>query len=76
MEVGVKVTVEDVMTGSRRHTTSAYLTFVAIDENGKPVKVAPVVPETEDERSRYEAAAVRREYRLALRRRAKEQQEP
>jgi acyl-CoA hydrolase len=74
MEVGVKVTVEDVMTGGKRHTTSAYLTFVAIDENGKPVRVAPVLPETDEERERYEAAAVRREYRLALRKRAKEQE--
>jgi acyl-CoA hydrolase len=64
------------MTGERRHTTSAYLTFVAIDENGKPVRVAPVVPETDEEMERYEAAAVRRQYRLALRKRAKEQEQP
>lgn len=67
MEVGVKVFVEDVMTGLRKHTTSAYLTFVAIDENGRPVKVAPVIPETDDEKRRYEEAAVRRAYRLAMR---------
>lgn len=68
MEVGVKVLVEDTMTGEVKHTTSAYLTFVAIDENGKPVPVAPVVPESEEEQRRYEEAALRREYRLALRR--------
>lgn len=67
MEVGVKVMVEDTMTGEVKHTTSAYLTFVAIDENGKPVPVAPVVPESEEEVRRYEEAALRREYRLALR---------
>ncbi|MCC6263075.1 MAG: acyl-CoA thioesterase [Bryobacterales bacterium] len=71
MEVGVRVVVEDVMTGERRHTTSAYLTFVAIDENGKPVPVAPVLPETEEEKRRYEEAGVRREYRLARRSRLK-----
>ncbi len=68
LEVGVKVLVEDVMTGEVRHTTSAYLTFVAIDENGRPVPVAPVIPETEDQRRRFEEAGNRREYRLAQRR--------
>jgi len=68
LEVGVKVLVEDVMTGEVRHTTSAYLTFVAIDENGRPVRVPPVVPETEDEIRRFEDAGSRREYRLAQRR--------
>lgn len=67
LEVGVKVLVEDVMTGEVKHTTSAYLTFVAIDEDGRPVPVAPVIPETEEERRRYEEAGSRREYRLALR---------
>jgi len=71
MEVGVRVIVEDVMTGESRHTTSAYLTFVAIDENGKPMPVAPVLPETEEEKRRYEEAGVRREYRLARRNRGK-----
>lgn len=76
MEVGVRVTVEDLITGECRHTTSAYLTFVAVDEDGKPVPVAPVIPETEEEKQRYEAAGVRREHRLAVRRRAKEQGHP
>ncbi|MDZ7638476.1 MAG: acyl-CoA thioesterase [Bryobacterales bacterium] len=72
MEVGVKVTVEDVMTGERKHTTSAYLTFVAIDENGKPVRAAPVIPETDEEQRRFDEAGARREYRLDLRRKALE----
>lgn len=76
MEVGVRVMTEDVMTGVRRHTTSAYLTFVAVDENGKPVPVAQVIPETDEEQQRYEEAGVRREYRLAGRRRVKEQPKP
>jgi acyl-CoA hydrolase len=67
MEVGVKVTTENLMTGERRHTCSAYLTFVALDENRRPTAIAPVIPETEDEKRRYQEAAERREYRLATR---------
>ena len=64
MEVGVKVFVEDLLTGDRRHTSSAYLTFVAIDAEGRPVTAPPVVPETEEEKRRYEEAGKRRTYRL------------
>ena len=70
MEVGVKVEVEDLRTGERHHTSSAYLTFVALDENGNRVEVPPVIPETEEEERRYREAGKRREYRLALRERA------
>ena len=70
MEVGVKVLVEDLMTGERRHTSSAYLTFVALDERGRPAAIPPVAPESEDELRRYREAGERREYRLALRRHA------
>jgi acyl-CoA hydrolase len=69
MEVGVKVWVEDLITGAERHVSSAYLTFVAIDANGGRVPVPPVIPETEEERRRYEEAGARREYRLSQRRR-------
>jgi acyl-CoA hydrolase len=65
MEVGVKVYVEDLRTGIRRHTSSAYLTFVAIGSNNEKVPVAPVIPETDDEKRRYESALIRREYRLS-----------
>lgn len=65
MEVGVKVYVEDLRTGVRRHTSSAYLTFVALGPNNERIPVAPVLPETEDEKRRYSAALVRREYRLS-----------
>ena len=64
MEVGVRVEAEDLQTGSRRHTNSFYLTFVAIDRNGKPIEVPRLVPETEDEIRRYEAAKARRQRRL------------
>ena len=67
MEVGVKVMVEDLMTGEKLHTCSAYLTFVALDAQGKPAAIAPVIPETGDERRRYLEAGERREYRLAMR---------
>jgi acyl-CoA hydrolase len=69
MEVGVKVWVEDLISGAERHVSSAYLTFVAVDSAGKGVSVPPVVPETEEEKRRYEEAGERREYRLSQRRR-------
>jgi acyl-CoA hydrolase len=68
MEVGVKVFSEDILTGERKHTSSAYVTFVALDEEGRPKPVPPVIPETPDERRRYQEAAQRRERRLTLRR--------
>ena len=67
MEIGVKVFAEDLMTGEIRHTTSAYLTFVALDEAGHPAEVAPVAPETGEEKRRFDGAARRREHRLAMR---------
>jgi len=67
MEIGVKVFVEDLQTGAVRHTSSAYLTFVALDASGNRVPVPPVIPETEEEKRRYEEAAQRREYRLKMR---------
>ena len=64
MEVGVRVEAEDLQTGNRRHTNSCYLTFVAIDRNGKPIEVPRLVAETDDEIRRYEAAKARRQRRL------------
>lgn len=64
MEVGVRVESEDLQTGSRRHTNSCYLTFVAIDRNGRPIEVPQLVPETVEEIRRYEAAKARRRRRL------------
>lgn len=69
MEVGVKVWVEDLIHGGQQHVSSAYLTFVAIDPEGRGVPVPPLIPETEEEKRRYEEAGARREYRLSLRRR-------
>jgi acyl-CoA hydrolase len=67
MEVGVKVFVEDLMTGQKRHTSSAYLTFVALDQDGKRLPIPQLIPESDDERRRYEEAGKRRKYRLEAR---------
>ena len=67
MEVGVRVETEDLLTGSRLHTCSAYLTFVALDSQGRPTPAPAVIPETEDEKRRYREADERRRYRLAQR---------
>jgi acyl-CoA hydrolase len=64
MEVGVRIEAEDLLTGNRRHTNSCYLTFVAIDRNGRPVEVPLLIPETPDEQRRFEAASERRRRRL------------
>jgi acyl-CoA hydrolase len=71
MEVGVKVFVEDLLTGELKHTSSAYLTFVAIEEGGCPIPAPPVVPETEEEKRRYQEAGRRRAGRLELKQRAR-----
>jgi acyl-CoA hydrolase len=63
MEVGVKVWVENYRAEENHHVSSAYLTFVAIDAAENRMAVPPVVPETEDEKRRYEDAAHRREIR-------------
>jgi acyl-CoA hydrolase len=64
MEIGVRVETENLLTGVRRHTNSCYLTFVAVDRNGRPVPVPKLKPETPEELRRYEAAKQRRERRL------------
>lgn len=69
MEVGVKVWVENYISGSRHHVSSAYLTFVAVDRHGRHIPIAPVVPETADEKRRYEDAGRRREIRYENKRR-------
>ncbi len=66
MEIGVKVLVENLRTGEIRHTSSAYLTFVAIDSEGQRLKLEQVVPETPDEIRRWEKAAERRQFRLEM----------
>jgi acyl-CoA hydrolase len=68
MEVGVEVYSENVLTGEHKHTTTAYVTFVAIDEHTKKPKVVPpLILKTAAERRRFREAAERRKTRLALR---------
>src|SRR5215831_9281125 len=67
MEVGVKVWVEDLISGEERHVSSAFLTFVSVGVDGRSLAVPPVIPETDDEKRRFDRAGVRREYRLSQR---------
>lgn len=71
MEVGVRVESENLLTGVIEHTASAYLTFVALDEKGKPREVAPLILETEEEKRRNVEARKRRESRVAEKRHEK-----
>lgn len=63
MEVGVRVEAENVFTGEIRHTASAYLTYVSLDENGKPKPLPPLIPETEEDKRRNNEAQARKQAR-------------
>lgn len=69
LELGVEVYSEQPVTGERRHTCSALLTFAALDADGKPTTIPALVLETQEERDLHAAAAARRDQRLANRRR-------
>jgi acyl-CoA hydrolase len=64
MEIGVKVFAESFWEGKRVHTNTAYLTFVSVDKEGKPVSAVPAFPESEEEKRRYKDALQRRKNRL------------
>lgn len=64
MEIGARVEAEDSYTGERIHIVSAYLTFIAIGPNDKPIKVPELLPQTEQEQQRWAEAQLRREQRL------------
>ena len=64
MEVGVRVESENPRTGEVRHTSTAYLTMVAVGDDGEPVPVPPIIVETDDERRRRREAELRRQNRL------------
>jgi acyl-CoA hydrolase len=68
LEVGVRVFVEDVSTRTRMQATRAYLTFVAVDVQGRPRPVEPLVLESEEDQRRFQAATERRGSRLRERR--------
>lgn len=65
MEVGARVTAEDVRSGDIRHVSTAYLVFVALDDEGGPRAVPPLEPEDDHERRRMSEAKIRRKHRLA-----------
>lgn len=67
MEVGVKVFSQSFKEGIKVHSNTAYLTFVAVDEAGNPVKTIQAIPETEEEKRRYDEALKRREHRVQTR---------
>lgn len=66
MEIGVGVEAENPITGERRVTNDCYLTFVAIDEDGRPIPVRPLDLTTDEERERFEAGKRRRALRRAV----------
>ena len=67
LEVGVKVFAQNFKEGTVKHTNSAYLTFVSVDSNGKPVKAVDALPETNEQKRRFNEALIRRENRLKSR---------
>ena len=74
MEIGVRAETEDLITGNIRHTASAYLTFVALDPDGRPAQVPGLILETEEEIRRNREARDRRELRLAEKKKEKAHQ--
>ncbi|MCH7567948.1 MAG: acyl-CoA thioesterase [Nanoarchaeota archaeon] len=64
MEVGVRVEAENLRSGKRRHTNSCYVTMVSVSNKGKPIKAPKVIPQTKEEKLRYEEAEKRRKERL------------
>ncbi|PQD95237.1 acyl-CoA thioesterase [Pradoshia eiseniae] len=72
MEVFVKVTAENLMTGERKIAATAFLTFVAMDESGKPTRVPKVIPETAEEKKLNETAVFRADKRKENRKQSKE----
>ncbi len=75
MEIGVRAEAEDLVTGHIRHTSSAYLTFVALDSTGKPKAVPPLILETDEEKRRSQEAHDRRGVRLTEKKKEKKGQD-
>lgn len=66
MEIGIRVTTEDLLTNTVRHTNSSYFTMVALDDHRRPVRVPEWQPRTDEQRRRHRAAAKRRELRREM----------
>ena len=71
MEVGVRVEAENPITGNVRHTGSAYLTFVALNDNKRPIQLPPLILDTDEDKHRNEEAAQRRQMRLSVKKKEK-----
>jgi uncharacterized protein (TIGR00369 family) len=76
LEVGVRVEAENIRTGEKVHTSSAYLVFVGLDDHNNPTRVPPLLVETEDERRRQAHAKIRRETRRERHRAIKRTMDP
>jgi len=76
MEVGVRVETENLITGERHHTSTAYLTFVAIDEKRRPLPLPALILETEEQQRRNREAKARREVRLTTKAKETKRQAP
>lgn len=70
MEVGVRVLAQNPITGEERQTNTCFVTFVAVDERGRPARIPPLLPETDEEKRRFEDGRERRAVRLEARRRS------
>ncbi|SKA64516.1 acyl-CoA thioesterase [Desulfobaculum bizertense] len=75
MEVGVRVESENMFTGEKRYCASAYLSFVALDPNGKPREIPPLILETDEDHRRWKEAEARRTLRKTERKRERESQQ-
>ncbi|MGH7429006.1 MAG: acyl-CoA thioesterase, partial [Candidatus Methylomirabilaceae bacterium] len=67
LESGVRVEMEDLLTGQRSHISSAYVVYVALGDDGKPCSLPPLIPETNEDRRRMAEAARRKENRQRVR---------
>ncbi len=76
MEIGVRIEAECLKTGTHTHVGSAYLTFVALGENDKPVEISQIIPETDEEKRRFNEAKKRREIRLQQAKKHRHVQQP
>jgi acyl-CoA hydrolase len=72
MEVGIRVETENLLTGGRHHMASAYMTYVALDKDGRPAPVPPLILKTDDEKRRNREAKARRATRLREKTKEKE----
>jgi uncharacterized protein (TIGR00369 family) len=76
MEIGVRIEAECLKTGTHTHVGSAYLTFIALDEEDKPTEIPSIITETDEEKRRYDEAKRRRALRLQKAKKHRAEQQP